>query len=92
LFNARSDEVSYNNAPAITYRFGEIAEGFFTFHDGLVCLTDAVGNPLPGNFSTRLSEGELPLGAARQLLRQQRSLNRHARFNRPLPHKPWKVV
>jgi hypothetical protein len=67
---------------------GEICEGFYTYANGLVVLCDNLGEPLPGSFNTKLQEGEQPLAAARQLLRQQRSLNRHARFNGPIRYPP----
>ena len=54
---------------------GEIAVGYYIYANNIVTLTDSMGEPLPGGYSTELSGRELSSIIAKQLLRQQRSLS-----------------
>ena len=72
---------------------GEIAVGYYTYANNIVTLTDERGEPLPGGHSTELSGRELPSIIAKQLLRQQRSLNQRNRsFRDPIRYKPLGIV
>jgi len=72
---------------------GEVAIGYYTYANGIVTLTDEHGEPLPGGHSTELTSSELPSIIAKQLLRQQRSLNQRNRsFRDPIRYKPLGIV
>jgi hypothetical protein len=67
---------------------GAVEVGYFVFANGLVTLTDHLGEPLPGGWNAELQNDEQPSVIARSLLRQMRSINRHARFNGPIRYPP----
>jgi hypothetical protein len=73
---------------------GEIKEGFFTYSNSIVTITDAKGEPLPGGWSREVKEGD-PQMVARALLRQQRqssSSHRKSGFSGPLPDTEVSIV
>jgi hypothetical protein len=66
---------------------GTVVVGYYLFHDGLVTLTDARGEPLPGGWSRELKEGDDPHTVAKCIFREQRLSGRNwlNDFRRPLP-------
>jgi hypothetical protein len=70
---------------------GRTDTGFYTFANGIVTLTDELGEPLPGGWNAELAPDDAPLPAAKRLLRECLSSKRSS-FSEPLDYPPRSIV